>query len=188
MTCIRLAYILLWDYDSRPWDAYWRMIGREMGLGGEMSRNVAVLATVHDVQGAERRPGGSFEDPEYPRVIEGLVAHHSVDSIVEDACACGPTTAEKLANDRGLRYLDVEARAFGTEIHTEEGPLFAQEKLDAQVGREEFWVNRIAKQPSGSGLMICGYLHTFRLAVRLDQAEFEVTVHKHLPFCKFCAT
>ena len=86
-----------------------------MGLGGVMSPNVAVLETVHDVQGAERRPRGSFEDPEYPRVIVGRVAHHSVDSIFEDACACCPTTAEKPANDRGLRYLDVEARAFGSK-------------------------------------------------------------------------
>jgi hypothetical protein len=82
----------------------------------------------------------------------------------------------------------VEARAFGIEIHTEEGPLFAQEKLDAQVPREEFWVNWIAKHGLGSGLMFCGYLYTFSLAVRLDQAGFEVTVHKHPPFCKFYAT
>jgi hypothetical protein len=152
-----------------------------------MSRKVVVLATIHDLQGAERRPRGSFEDPEYRGVIEALVAHDSVDSVFEEACGCGPTTAEKFAKDRGLRYLDVDARAFGIEIDTEEGPLYAEEKLDAQVRREEFWVKRIAKQGFGSGLMVCGYLHTFSIAVRLAQAGFEVAVHKYLPFHKFYA-
>jgi hypothetical protein len=82
----------------------------------------------------------------------------------------------------------VDARAFRIEIDTEEGPLFAEEKVDTQIRREEFWVNKITEQGFGSGLMICGYLHTFSIAVRLDQAGFEVTVHKYLPFHKFYAT
>jgi hypothetical protein len=153
-----------------------------------MSRKVVVLATVHDVQGAARRPRGSFDDHEYRSVIEALIAHYSVDSIFEEACACGPTIAENLAHARGLRYPDVDARAFGIEIDAEEGPLFAEEKLDAQVRREEFWVKRIAEQGFGSGLMICGYLHVFSAAVRLKDAGFAVAMHKYLPFHKFYAT
>jgi hypothetical protein len=103
-----------------------------------MSRKVVVLATIHDVQGAQNRPRGTFEDPEYRGVIEALIAHYYVDSIFEEACGCGPTIAEKLAIAQGLRYLDVDARAFGIEIDTEEGPLFAEAKLDAQVRREQF--------------------------------------------------
>src|SRR5271155_1776896 len=150
-----------------------------------MSRKVVVLATIHDLQGAENRPRGTFQDPEYRSVIEALLAHYSVDSIFEEACACGPTIAEKLAIARSLRYLDVDARAFGIEIDTEEGPLFEEEKLGAQVNREEFWVKKIAKQGFGSGLMICGYLHAFSVAVRLKDAGFAVAVHKYLPFHKF---
>jgi hypothetical protein len=153
-----------------------------------MSRKVVVLATIHDVQGAQNRPRGTFEDPDYRGAIEALIAHNSVDSIFEEACACGPTIAEKLAFAHGLRYLDVDARAFGIEIDTEEGPLFAEEKLDAQVHREEFWVKRITEQGFGSGLMICGYLHTFSVAQRLKDAGFAVAVHKYLPFHKFNAT
>jgi hypothetical protein len=152
-----------------------------------MSRKVVVLATIHDLQGAENRPRGSFKDPDYRGVIETLIAHYSVDSVFEEACGFGPTIAKKLATDRGLKYLDVDARAFGIEIDTEEGPLVEEEKLDAQVRREEFWVKKITKQGFGSGLMICGYLHAFSVAVRLDQAGFEVTVHKYLPFHKFYA-
>jgi hypothetical protein len=150
-----------------------------------MSRKVVVLATIHAVQGAENRPLGKFEDPEYRGVIEALIEHYSIDSIFEEACACGPTIAGKLADARGLRYLDVDARAFGIEIDTEGGPLFAEEKLDAQVRREEFWVKRITEQGFGSGLMICGYLHIFSIAVRLQDAGFAVAVHKYLPFHKF---
>jgi hypothetical protein len=149
-----------------------------------MSRKVVVLATIHDLQGAENRPRGTFQDPEYRSVIEALIAHYSIDSIFEEACACGPTIAEKLANDRGLGYRDVDARAFGIEIDTAEGSLFAEEKLDAQVRREEFWVKRITEQGFGSGLMICGYLHAFSVAVRLKSAGFAVAVHKYLPFNK----
>jgi hypothetical protein len=152
-----------------------------------MSRKVVVLATIHDLQGAENRRRGTFEDPEYRVVIENLVSHHAVDSIFEEACGCGPTIAGKLANDRGLRYLDVDARAFGIEIDTEEGSLLAEEKLDAQVRREEFWVKRIIEQGFGSGLMICGYLHAFSVAVRLNDAGFAIAVHKYLPFHKFYA-
>jgi hypothetical protein len=152
-----------------------------------MSRKVVVLATIHAVQGAENRPLGTFEDPEYRDVIEALVAHYSVDSVFEEACGCGPTIAEKLANAHGLRYLDVDARALGIEIDTEEDPLIAEEKLDAQVCREEFWVKRITEQGFGSGLFICGYLHIFSIAVRLQDAGFAVAVHKYLPFHKFYA-
>jgi hypothetical protein len=153
-----------------------------------MSRNVVVLATIHDVQGTENRPRGAFEDPEYHKVIENLVEHYSIDSIFEEACACGPTTAEKLAKAHGLRYQDVDSRAFGIEIDTEEGPFLAEEKLGAQVRREEFWVKKITKQGFGSGLMICGYLHTFSVSALLEHAGFVVTVHKYLPFHKFYPT
>jgi hypothetical protein len=154
-------------------------------FGGPMSRKVVVQATIHDVQGAQNRPRGTFEDPDYCGLIETLIDHHSIGSIFEEACARGPTTAGKLADARGLRYLDVDARAFGIEIDTEEGPLFAQEKLDAQVHREEFCVKRITEQGFGSGLMICGYLHIFSIAVRLQDAGFAVAVHKYSPFHKF---
>jgi hypothetical protein len=103
-----------------------------------MGRKVVVLTTIHAVQGAENRPCGTVQDPDYRAVIENLAEHYSIDAIFEEACACGPTTAEKLAKIRGLRYLDVDSRAYRIEIDTEEGPFFAEEKLDAQVRREEF--------------------------------------------------
>lgn len=150
-----------------------------------MGRKVVVLATIHDVQGAENRPRASLEDPKYRNVIEDLIARYSIDSIFEEACACGPTTAEKLAKTHGLTYRDVDSRAYGIEIDTEEGPFLAEEKLDAQVRREAFWVKKIAEEGFGSAIMICGYLHTFSVAALLKHAGFAVTVHKYLPFHKF---
>jgi hypothetical protein len=150
-----------------------------------MGRRVAILATIHHVQGAENRPRGTFEDPAYRVVIENLVKHYSIDSIFEEACACGPTTAEKLARAHGLRYLDVDSRAYGIQIDTEEGSFLGEEKLEAQVRREEFWVRKITEQGFGSGLMICGFLHTFSAATLLNLAGFEVKVHKYLPFSLF---
>jgi hypothetical protein len=152
-----------------------------------MSRKVVVPATIHAVQDAENRPLGKFEDPEYRGVIEALIEHYFIDSIFEVACACGPTIAERLANARGLRYLDVDSRAYGIEIDTEEGAFVNEEKLDAQVRREEFWVKRMTEQGFGSALFICGYLHTFSIAVRLRDAGFAVALHKYLPFRKFYA-
>ena len=152
-----------------------------------MSRKVVVLATIHALQGAENRPLGKFEDLEYRGVIEALIEHYFIDSIFEVTCACGPAIAEKLANSRGLRYRDVDSHAYGIEIDTEEGVFVDEEKLDAQVRREEFWVKRMTEQGFGSALFICGYMHIFSIAVRLQDAGFAVALRKYLPFHKFYA-
>jgi len=44
--------------------------------GGEISRKVVVLATIHDVQGAENGRRGSCEDPEFRGAIEALIMHY----------------------------------------------------------------------------------------------------------------
>jgi len=62
----------------------------------QITPRVTVLATLHVVQGAEKR-AGNVHDPMYVELLKKLVASERVDFIFEEASGLGPTIAEKLA-------------------------------------------------------------------------------------------
>lgn len=72
-----------------------------------MSGHVIVLATHHELQGAEKR-FGNVDDPLYAELLEELVDAQGLDFIFEEATGLGPTIAEKLSQaELGTeRYLD----------------------------------------------------------------------------------
>src|SRR5580765_382909 len=65
----------------------------------QMNPRVTVLATLHVVQGAEKRVGNVL-DPVYVALLEKLMLSEGVDFIFEEASGLGPTIAEKLALER----------------------------------------------------------------------------------------
>jgi hypothetical protein len=78
-----------------------------------MIPRVTVLATLHVVQGAEKRLG-NVHDPMYVALLNKLMISEGVDFIFEEASGHGPTIAEKLALEQLPfgHYLDIDpARA-----------------------------------------------------------------------------
>ena len=74
-----------------------------------MNPRVTVLATLHVVQGAEKRVG-NVHDPVYVALLEKLMLSEGVDFIFEEASGLGPTIAEKLALERLPfgHYVDID--------------------------------------------------------------------------------
>jgi hypothetical protein len=64
-----------------------------------MNPRLTVLATLHVIQGAEKRVG-NVHDPMYVALLNKLMVSESVDFIFEEASGLGPTIAEKLALER----------------------------------------------------------------------------------------
>ncbi len=154
-----------------------------------MNRRVTILATLHELQGAERRDG-NVHDPMYKALLDQLMAREQIDFIFEEASGWGPTVAEKLARERlgSDRYLDVdpgrEERAkFGIPpdsndsymIGSPPSAAFAHWQFhEVHERREEFWLQQLTKQEFNSALMICGLAHVLSFAFRLDAANFSV--------------
>jgi len=154
-----------------------------------MNPRVTVLATLHVVQGAERRIG-NVHDPMYVALLNKLMISEGVDFIFEEASGLGPTIAEKLALEKLAfgHYLDIdpargERAELGIPANSSEPNMigapptvsFANwQILDAHVKREELWVKRMQQHEFQSALVICGLVHLLSFAFRLQDAKFSV--------------
>jgi hypothetical protein len=150
---------------------------------------VTVLATLHSVQGAEKRIGNVY-DPNYAALLKKLIASEGVSFIFEEASGLGPTIAEKLALEQFAfgHYVDIDpARservdydipASSTEpnmIGALPSVSFAHwQILNAHAKREELWVKRMQQRDFTSALAICGLVHLLSFAFRLQSVGFSV--------------
>ena len=154
-----------------------------------MNRRVLILATLHQLQGAENRHG-NLHDPMYIKLLNQLIVAEEIDFIFEEASGRGPTTAEKLSLDifGPGRYLDVdphrdEREKFGIPkesndfymIGSPPGAVFASWQFhEVHEIREEYWLKQLARQSFKSALMVCGLAHVLSFAFRLHAANFSV--------------
>jgi hypothetical protein len=154
-----------------------------------MNSRITVLATLHVVQGAEKRVG-NVQDPMYVALLNKLMASEAVDFIFEEASGLGPTIAEKLALEQLAfgHYVDIDpARGerpdFGIPTNSSEPHMigapptvaFANwQILDVHAKREELWVKRMRQHKFDSALVICGLVHLLSFAFRLQAAQFSV--------------
>jgi hypothetical protein len=154
-----------------------------------MNPRVTVLATLHVVQGAEKRVG-NVHDPMYVALLNKLMNSEGVDFIFEEASGLGPTIAEKLALEQLPfgHYLDIDpARAdrpdFGIPTNSSEPNMigapptvaFANwQILDVHAKREELWAERIQQHEFKSALVIVGLVHLLSFAFQLQAAKFSV--------------
>jgi hypothetical protein len=154
-----------------------------------MNPRVTVLATLHVVQGAEKRVGNAH-DPMYVALLSKLMASEGVDFIFEEASGLGPTIAEKLALEQLAfgHYVDIdpargERADFGIPANSSEPHMigapptvaFANwQVLDVHAKREELWIKRIKQHKFESALVICGLVHLLSFAFRLQAEQFSV--------------
>ncbi len=154
-----------------------------------MNPRVTVLATLHVIQGAEKRLGNVY-DPMYVALLNKLLLSESVDFVFEEASGLGPTIAEKVALQQlgSGRYLDIDpARndraehgiaANSNEPHMIGMPptiAFAHwQVLEVHGKREELWLKRMQQQEFESALVICGLVHLLSFAFRLQIANYSV--------------
>jgi hypothetical protein len=148
-----------------------------------------VLATLHELQGAEKRHG-NMRDPKYTELLKQLIGTEQVDFIFEEASGQGPTIAERLSTEYlgPGRYLDVdphrdEREKFGIPKDSHD---FYMIGTPPKVGhasvlfhevhalREEFWIRQLAKEEFASALMVCGLAHLLSFTFRLHAANFSV--------------
>jgi hypothetical protein len=150
---------------------------------------VTVLATLHVVQGAEKRVG-NVHDPMYVELLNKLVASEGVDFIFEEASGLGPTIAEKLALEKLAfgHYVDMDPAKgdrsdFGIPIASSEPNMIGSppsvafanwQILEAHAKREKIWLQRIQQHKFQSALAIVGLVHLLSFAFRLQAANFSV--------------
>lgn len=158
-------------------------------IGKTVNRRVTILATLHELQGAEKRPGG-VSDPMYEALLKQLMAAERIDFVFEEAAGMGPTIAEKLSLERlgPGRYLDVDPgredrSQFGIALDSHDSYMIGSppevafaswQFLDVHKRREEFWVRQMAGREFHSALMVCGLAHVLSFAFRLHAANFSV--------------
>lgn len=154
-----------------------------------MNPRVTILATLHVIQGAEKRVG-NVQDPMYVALLNKLMESESVDFIFEEASGLGPTIAEKLALEKLAfgHYVDVDPAKehrsdFGIPAVSSEPNMIGSppsvafanwQILDAHAKREELWVQRIQQHSFQSALAIVGLVHLLSFASRLQRADFSV--------------
>ena len=154
-----------------------------------MIPRVTVLATLHVVQGAEKRVG-NVHDPMYVALLEKLMISEGVDFIFEEASGFGPTIAEKLAIEKLAfgHYVDIdpsrtERPEFGIPANSSEPHMIGEpptvafanwQLLDVHARREELWLARIRQRQFQSALVICGLVHLLSFAFRLQAAQYSV--------------
>ena len=154
-----------------------------------MNRRVTILATLHVLQGAEKR-FGNLHDPMYSALLNKLMISEGVDFTFEEASGLGPTIAEKLTLEQlgAGHYLDVDpARGdradFGIATNSHEPNMIGSpprvafanwQILEVHAKREELWLKRIQRQEFNSALVICGLVHLLSFAFRLQVADFSV--------------
>jgi hypothetical protein len=154
-----------------------------------MNPRVTVLATLHVIQGAEKRLG-NLRDPAYVALLNKLMISEGVDFVFEEASGLGPTIAERLAQEKlGFgRYLDIDPTREDRAEHGipgsshEPNMIGAPPKvafanwavLEVHAKREELWIKRIQQQEFESALVICGLVHLLSVAFRLQAAKLSV--------------
>ncbi len=154
-----------------------------------MIPRVTVLATLHVVQGAEKRLG-NVHDPMYVALLNKLMASEGVDFIFEEASGLGPTIAEKLALELLPfgHYVDIdpargERADFGIPANSSEPNMIGSpptvafanwQILDVHSRREELWLERMRQRKFENALVICGLVHLLSFAFRLQKANFSV--------------
>jgi len=154
-----------------------------------MSRLVIVLATHHELQGAEKRIG-YLADPFYPMLLEQLIGDEGVDFVFEEASGLGPTIAEKLSLDKlgSGRYWDVdpsadERKTLGIPTKSNEpfmlgtppNATFADWQFpDVHARREGVWIQRMSGKEFKKALFICGIAHGLSFSFRLQSSNFTV--------------
>jgi hypothetical protein len=154
-----------------------------------MNPRVTILATLHALQGAEKRHG-NLHDPMYLTLLRDLIATERVEFIFEEASGFGPTIAEKLSlQELGSgRYLDIDpANADrlnlgippnSNEPHIIGSPpkvAFAHwQILEVHAKREILWMKRVQQHKFESALVICGLVHLLSFAFRLQSEQFSV--------------
>jgi hypothetical protein len=157
--------------------------------GKKVNRRVTILATLHELQGAEKRPG-SMNDPMYEALLKQLMSAERIDFVFEEATGMGPTIAEKLSLEKlgPGRYLDVdpgreERSQFGIASDSNDSYMIGSppqvafaswQFLDVHIRREEFWVRQLESREFHNGLMVCGLAHVLSFAFRLHAANFSV--------------
>jgi hypothetical protein len=154
-----------------------------------MVPRITVLATLHVVQGAEKR-FGNVHDPMYVALLNKLMISEAVDFIFEEASGLGPTIAERLALEQLSfgHYLDIDpARAeranLGIPANSSEPNVIGSpptvafanwQILEVHAKREELWAKRMRQHKFRSALVICGLVHLLSFAFRLQEAKFSV--------------
>lgn len=154
-----------------------------------MIPRITVLATLHVLQGAEKRLG-NVHDPMYMALLNQLMTSEQVDFIFEEASGLGPTIAEKLALEKLAfgHYVDIdpargERAEFGIPANSNEPHMIGEppnaalanwQVLETQAKREELWVRRIQQHEFQSALIICGLVHLLSFSFRLQGAKFSV--------------
>jgi hypothetical protein len=155
----------------------------------QMMPRVTVLATLHVLQGAEKRVG-NVHDPMYLALLNKLMISESVDFIFEEASGLGPTIAEKLALERLAfgHYVDLdparsERAEFGIPTNSSEPNMIGSpptvafanwQVLEVHAKREELWLKRMQQRKFESSLVICGLVHLLSFAFRLQDANYSV--------------
>jgi hypothetical protein len=154
-----------------------------------LNPRVTVLATLHVIQGAEKRVG-NMHDSMYVALLNQLLVSEAVDFIFEEASGLGPTIAEKMALDQLAfgHYVDIdparnERPDFGIPSNSSEPNMigtpptvsFANwQILDVHAKREELWLQRMQQHEFQSALVICGLVHLLSFAFRLQRAKYFV--------------
>lgn len=154
-----------------------------------MIPRVTVLATLHVVQGAEKR-AGNVHDPMYVALLKKLMVSEEIDFIFEEASGLGPTIAEKLALEELAfgHYLDIdpargERQDLGIPVNSSEPHIIGEpptvafanwQVLDVHSKREELWLQRMVQRRFQSGLVIVGLVHLLSFSFRLQSANFFV--------------
>jgi hypothetical protein len=156
-------------------------------------RRIKVLGASHSVQGYPMFRG-SVLDPAYSAIIKNIIALESIDFIFEEGSGY-QTIAHGIADEGSILYLDVdpptlEAHKFG--IQDSKGQPFPEDiadeqKVEEQSKREPYWCTKIEQAQFRSGLLICGYLHTLSMAIRLFALDLQVTYADYIPHDMLCS-
>jgi hypothetical protein len=165
-----------------------------------MTRSVTILGTVHQLQGAEKTSWVKIEDPGYLALLNRFL--EGKDFVFEEASGLGPTTAERLAEERlgAGHYLDIDPHVdnrseYGIGITGQQFPIdpntqptdsYHLEFEEEQLKRETLWLGKMRKTNFWNALLICGYLHTLSTAFKLRSEEFNVETWTYVPYLRLC--
>jgi len=139
----------------------------------------------HLIQGPGFR--SYVDDPAYSQWIKNFLAE-GIDLIFEEASLRGPSAAENVAKGKGIEYLDIDPapsdrHKFGIPEHTSGGggidPVHSRDvyeyvTIEAQIKREEVWLQRVRSQKFQNRLVICGIAHGLSFGVKLHSNGFRV--------------
>ncbi len=117
--------------------------------------------------------------------LQGLVADHKVDAIIEEGTSLPPKSCiEVLADNLGSPWRNVdlreEQRLLIPDAAKSSSYDFLQD-LTLHDYREWVWVVRSSAIVRNSGLLVCGLCHVFSVAEKFCWLDFEVEAHIYDP-------